>query len=64
MERLFGLPDIKLCTFFTALDCINNIVPFVFGSFVLRVNQFLSQSGAGSEGNSEVKLGEISSEFL
>uniref|UniRef100_A0A3Q3VMB2 BTB domain-containing protein n=1 Tax=Mola mola TaxID=94237 RepID=A0A3Q3VMB2_MOLML len=31
VERLFGLPDIKICALLTALDCINNIVKFVCG---------------------------------
>ena len=38
VERLFALPDIKV----TALDCLNNIVKFVAGIFVLDVNQYLS----------------------
>ena len=42
--RLFGLPNKKVCALLSALDCIINIVKFVSGSFVLGVNQFLSQS--------------------
>ena len=60
----FGLPDIKVCALLTALDCINNIVKFVSGSFVLRVNQLLSQSVDGSDAKWDVALEEDSSEFL
>ena len=52
--RLFGLPNKKVCALLSALDCIINIVKFVSGSFVLGVNQFLSQSVAGSEMNWDV----------
>ena len=56
VERLFALPNIKVCAFLTALDCIDNIVEFVSGSFVLQVNQFLSHSFGGSEVNWDVML--------
>ena len=64
VERLFVLPDIKVCPFLTALDCINNIVEFVSGSFVLRVNEFLSQSVRASEVKWNIMLRENSSESL
>ena len=51
VERLFGFPDKNICALLTALDCINNVVEFVSGSFALRVNQFLSQGVEGSEIN-------------
>ena len=63
-ERLFGLPDIKACTFLTALDCMYNIVQFVSGTFVLWVNQFLPHCVMGSEVNWCIMLRENSSEFL
>ena len=64
VERLFCLPDIKVCALLTSLDCMNNIVKFVSGSFDLGVNQFLSQSVAGSEVNWDVIFRENSSEFF
>ena len=38
VEKLFGLPDIKVCALFTALDCINNIDKRVSRSFGLGMN--------------------------
>ena len=49
-------PDIKVCALLTALDYINNIVKFVSGSFVFRMNQFLFQSVTGSEVNWDLML--------
>ena len=64
VERLFDLPDIEVCALHTALDCINSIVKFVSGSAVLGLNQFLSQSVAGSEVNWDFTLRENSSIFI
>ena len=64
VEMWFGLPDVKVCALLSAMDCINNIIKFVSGSFVLRVNLFLSQSVAGSEMNWNIMLKANSSEFL
>ena len=62
MEKLFGLPDAKICAL-TELDCINNIANLVSGSSFPKVNQFLSQGFAGSEVNLNVMFRENSSKF-
>ena len=55
----------SLCTpHCTALHCINKIVRFLSQSFVLKVNQFWSQSVAGSEVSWGVIFRENSSEVL
>ena len=51
VERLFGLPGIKVCALLNTLDCINNFVKFVSGSYILGINQFLSQRIVGAEMN-------------
>ena len=60
MERLFGLPSVKIFALLTAMDCINSIVKFVPWDFVLGVSQFLFQYVEGSEANWDVILRENS----
>ena len=58
-----GGAGLRIRALFTALDCINNIVKFVSGSFDLGMNQFLCQSVARSKVNWDVPIRENSLNF-
>ena len=64
VKWLFGLSDVEVWAFLTALYSIHHVVKSVFWSFVFRVNQFVSECVAGSEVHWDVVLGENSPEFL
>lgn len=53
MQWLCSVTNVKICTFFTALDSINHITLF-WGVFLLRVAQSLSECVAKFEMNRDV----------
>lgn len=64
MEKLIYLPNVQICAGLTALNIIiKYITLFMPGCFVLRMDNFLTQSVAGFEVNRDMFI-EDPPEFL
>lgn len=49
MKQLFCLPNIQVCAFLAALDCIHNVTLFASRYFVLWVDKLLPKGVGGLE---------------